>query len=569
MRFDDWDILLFPRDCKTPMKEFKVACHVVHDAEFSHTHGSIGLPTVCCFVPSLASGTPFQVSIHSWFGPTVSQYTKSYSKYTDTVKFEARLFIDGRLVASTALDQMTAWPHIIAHSFNFPKGGDLDCLLFPPFRRELLQQSFWSPADDLGRIKLVISEGFPRDSLTMPIERVKNIVSFSFQHAPLDILESSCIAWPNPSMWRRAPFASSMPVPSYPSDDPDSHAHSPRRLTDAVQGNASGYPIPGIQGVMGKPSTSSGMRRVTHPAFGTLSQAKSIVADPFGDANSYFEWLSGIGMGVNDANRVENQGNPQQRMMRRASTDISMPDYTPLESGDQLAPSADRAPFMPSMRQEEDDTSGHMRVPTNTPTTSGQASHEQDGTPFAIVSHNSSIPSDLAHSLTNSLLNQPMPLHFQQPNFHAPASEVRSRKENRRQQPAGPSPSAASTFGQDHQEMRRVSQQMYIPPGASVPVCTVNSQVNSPQDQDLPGPEQSQQGRSSDSEPGPGSNMVDVKDAAVGGAGVITAEKGTKRIRNYTPASVRAIDEEDEPRRGSPRVRLTPFTNEVPAKETV
>lgn len=32
MRYDDWDILLFPRDCKIPVKEFKVACHVVQDA---------------------------------------------------------------------------------------------------------------------------------------------------------------------------------------------------------------------------------------------------------------------------------------------------------------------------------------------------------------------------------------------------------------------------------------------------------------------------------------------------------------------------------------------------------
>lgn len=31
MRYEDWDILLFPRGCEVPMKEFKVACHVVHD----------------------------------------------------------------------------------------------------------------------------------------------------------------------------------------------------------------------------------------------------------------------------------------------------------------------------------------------------------------------------------------------------------------------------------------------------------------------------------------------------------------------------------------------------------
>ncbi|PHH93068.1 hypothetical protein CDD83_1353 [Cordyceps sp. RAO-2017] len=193
MRYEDWDVLLFPRDCKIPIKEFKVACHVVHDAEFSHTHGSFGLPTVCCFVPSLAAGAPFQISIHSWYTPpSVSQYAKSYSNFPETVTFEARLFIDGRLVASTVLDRMmTAWPHIIAHSFGLPKNGELDCLKFPSFRREVLQQSFWSPADDMGRIKLVISEGFPRDSLSMPIERVKNVVTFSFQHAPLG-------EWPQP-----------------------------------------------------------------------------------------------------------------------------------------------------------------------------------------------------------------------------------------------------------------------------------------------------------------------------------------------------------------------------------
>ena len=82
MRYEDWDILLFPRDGKVPLKEFKVACHVVHDKgknsnssniycsnlslELSHIHGSLGLPTVCCFVPSLPAGAPYKLSIHSW-----------------------------------------------------------------------------------------------------------------------------------------------------------------------------------------------------------------------------------------------------------------------------------------------------------------------------------------------------------------------------------------------------------------------------------------------------------------------------------------------------------------------
>ncbi|GJN66152.1 hypothetical protein PLICBS_000168 [Purpureocillium lilacinum] len=186
MRYQDWDILLFPTDCKIPIKEFKVTCHVVHDAEFAQTHGSLGLPTVCCFIPSLPAGSNFQVSIHSWSTPVVSQFTRAYSEFSEAVKFEARLYIDGRLLASTTLNRDYCSPHVIAHTY-VEKTGKLEPLRFPLFRRELLQQSHWSPADDVGRIKLILSEGFPRDSLSLPMERVKNVVMFSFQHAPLGV----------------------------------------------------------------------------------------------------------------------------------------------------------------------------------------------------------------------------------------------------------------------------------------------------------------------------------------------------------------------------------------------
>lgn len=65
------------------------------------------------------------------------------------------------------------------------KQGELEQLKFPSFRRELLFQNHWNPSDDLGRIKVLVSEGFPRDSPSNPIERVKNVVAFAFQHAPL------------------------------------------------------------------------------------------------------------------------------------------------------------------------------------------------------------------------------------------------------------------------------------------------------------------------------------------------------------------------------------------------
>jgi hypothetical protein len=101
MRYNDWDVLLFPTgpDSKTPFKEFKVACQVIPDVELVHCQGSIGLPIVTCFVPSIQPGAAFQVSVHSWSEPDISQFTKSYSKHIELIQFEARVFIDGLLVA--------------------------------------------------------------------------------------------------------------------------------------------------------------------------------------------------------------------------------------------------------------------------------------------------------------------------------------------------------------------------------------------------------------------------------------------------------------------------------------
>ncbi|EJP68123.1 uncharacterized protein BBA_03019 [Beauveria bassiana ARSEF 2860] len=208
MRYEDWDILLFPRDGQVPLKEFRVACHVVHDDELSHINGSPGLPTVCCFVPSLPPGAPYKLSIHSWATPPISQSTRSYGKFADRVVFEVRLFVDGRFVSSASMNRAGPWPNVLKNSFGFSDAGELP-LSFPKFQRELLDQSYWSPADDLGRIKVIISESYPRESLSVPFERLKNIVAFSFQHAPLEILESSAIAWPNSAMWRAMPFTAS------------------------------------------------------------------------------------------------------------------------------------------------------------------------------------------------------------------------------------------------------------------------------------------------------------------------------------------------------------------------
>ncbi len=66
------------------------------------------------------------------------------------------------------------------------KTGNQECLRFPPFHQEMLMQNWWSPGEDVGRVKLVISEGVTSgQGPSSGFRRVNNIVIFSFQHAPI------------------------------------------------------------------------------------------------------------------------------------------------------------------------------------------------------------------------------------------------------------------------------------------------------------------------------------------------------------------------------------------------
>ncbi|KAK2053018.1 hypothetical protein LY76DRAFT_525521, partial [Colletotrichum caudatum] len=203
IRYENWDVLLFPGSDHVPLKEFRTECHVVPDPE-SLPLSRFGVPTLNTFVPSLPFNSPFSISILSWGNPSVSQATRSYSNHPELVLFEFHVYIDGCLVSTAILDQNMKGPYSIQHSFVLTKNGEIDTLRFPAFHDGIFQQRFWNPDDDFGRIKIIMTESFPRDSVTMPFERVKNVVVFSFQHAPLDLLESSAIAWPNPIMWQSA-----------------------------------------------------------------------------------------------------------------------------------------------------------------------------------------------------------------------------------------------------------------------------------------------------------------------------------------------------------------------------
>ena len=71
------------------------------------------------------------------------------------------------------------------------KDGNRDQLRFPPFHTEVLTQTWANPTQNVGRIKIVIAEGINHGSGVSAFERTKNLVSFSFQHAPLRAVKSS------------------------------------------------------------------------------------------------------------------------------------------------------------------------------------------------------------------------------------------------------------------------------------------------------------------------------------------------------------------------------------------
>lgn len=141
MRYLNWDVLLFPTGSKAPLQEFKASCYVTEDLGpylcFSQgyavihflcttieltflkknsedppqiqtitSHGYTSehvvprlMPTVACFIPNLAHGIPFRISLHSWEPPAATHATKALAIHGSTICFEARVLLDGICVA--------------------------------------------------------------------------------------------------------------------------------------------------------------------------------------------------------------------------------------------------------------------------------------------------------------------------------------------------------------------------------------------------------------------------------------------------------------------------------------
>ncbi|KAI2792063.1 hypothetical protein POX_b02097 [Penicillium oxalicum] len=212
MRYDNWDVLLYPGNSKVPIQEFKTDCQVARDVDSPYlinhdlatrarssgdltTWGRV--PVVTCFIGSLKAGEPMRVSIFSWSPPVPSSITLATMLTGHIVIFEARVLIDGACVATDLFSRDTQWPFILVDDYN----GDPLLLRFPSFYPETLTMSLNDANESLGRIKVLITECVSHPGHLRSFQRVRETVVFNFQHVPLNALEDAQIAWPNPYMW--------------------------------------------------------------------------------------------------------------------------------------------------------------------------------------------------------------------------------------------------------------------------------------------------------------------------------------------------------------------------------
>ena len=113
MRYQDWDVLLFPAGeeaAHVPVKEFRTQCYV---EQYHHgpQHELVATPLLTTFIPSLARNAPFQVSIHSW--------TKTGPIHGGVAAKEAwqvKVVIDGACVAAETFAVDVNWPQIMSLS---------------------------------------------------------------------------------------------------------------------------------------------------------------------------------------------------------------------------------------------------------------------------------------------------------------------------------------------------------------------------------------------------------------------------------------------------------------------
>lgn len=140
------------------------------------------------YIPTLDRGNPFTVSVHCWEMPRFSPALGVFhgQKAVDNAAWGVQVIIDGICVASDTFGISVTFPQLITASNFSDAHGKKRPLLFPPFRKTVLSRRDWDISDDLGRIKICISEGYRmKEEDGQTFVPVKEVVCFTFHPAPL------------------------------------------------------------------------------------------------------------------------------------------------------------------------------------------------------------------------------------------------------------------------------------------------------------------------------------------------------------------------------------------------
>ncbi|KAL6706374.1 hypothetical protein ACN47E_005480 [Coniothyrium glycines] len=239
MRFELWDVILFPQDSPIPTQEFKTTCYTPQDE-------SLNWPIVTSYITSHPPGTPFRISIHSWAPAEAVPFLLERRRKADRMMiWSIEVIVDGNHVFRGEYADSSKWPQEITHenrsllAYENATNEQRTPLRFPVFNSDILKQHTWNAGNNDNRIKvrlleqIISTEGGDANAQLLSS---RPVACFSFQHAPLDILEQAGISWPirNPLYQPSSPSESAFPsAPSLPQDH--GRKGRPRRQVPDVQ----------------------------------------------------------------------------------------------------------------------------------------------------------------------------------------------------------------------------------------------------------------------------------------------------------------------------------------------
>lgn len=234
-----------------------------------------------------------------------------------------------------------------------------------------------------------------------------------------------------------------------------------------------------------------------------------------------------------------------------------------------------------SFQDEEADEDMRSKVLAIRPTARQNSCYEADATrpdhsttsaAISLLPRGSLTSPSFSHSLTKSVLNQPPPVQVQSSGHDLLSQTVRSRKEinnpSQRLNALPPTTVPAATDLADSRPTRKVSQAISLVStesgvsastgGASLSADMALSRTDSPLYADSH-PGSQVQGSELETRRDVSKSFVPTNTLSVSSGN--TVNKGIKRVRDFTPGSSKALDEENGSRHVSPRLDMTCFGN--------